>query len=199
MMRISELVRFLKDTRGVAAIEAALLVPLYIVVLFLFKEAIGIYQMEGATHRATASVADVIANQRMAEGYSVQDALTEISGEDLNKMFREMAAGSSDSEEGGDEASGVQTGLRITFYSTAKDTNEEVSYSYGEVACQNEAAGSLKSKATPGRGGLVTSNNRGLLNLVRVEGCVQIPQTTVKSLVFPTNFTSSFIAVRREG
>lgn len=195
-MATSRLIRrFAGSTSGSIAVESALLIFVFFFVLLIFKEAIFTVQIEGATHRAAAAAADVIANQRVTEGSTVQDALQDIDGEALNKMFREMVAG-----DASEAPEALQTGLTVTYFSTSDDTSAETLYTYGDLVCPAPSGQSLASLGAPGASGsLVTGANHGRLKLVRVDGCAALVNAaSIGSLVFPRSFSSSFIAVRRE-
>lgn len=189
---------FCGNERGSVAVEAALLFPVCLLFVWFFSASAYTWRLEGAVHRATAALADVLANQRAAEGEQLDERIsrgTQVAGE----MFVQMVTGEEDST--GTLRSRMQYGVQIEYLNTvpgSDNTYSTSSYSVGSLQCQDNMD-SLEELATPGRtSSLVTDDNMGQLELIKVVGCVSYPGMSLETWVFPSSFTSTFVATRRE-
>ncbi len=187
-----------RDERGSVAVEAAILLPTCLLLIWFFSAAAFTWRLEGAVHRATAAVADVLANQRARENQELSDRISE-STQTAGEMFIQMVTGEESSS--GTLRSRMQYGLQIEYRNTASSTVDGTStytYNAGSLQCQDNMD-SIEQLANPGSSAsLVTSNNMGMLELIKVVGCVSYPGMSLETWVFPGSFTSSFMATRRE-
>lgn len=185
---------FPRSDRGSVAVEAALLIPAVFLVLWLFATAAFSWRLEGATHRATAALADMLANQRTGTSETLPERLERMAPQ-LGSMFLEMVTG--ESSEQGTLRSQMQYGVLLTYYNSLSGS-EIVFENIGNLGCSGPSA-SLKVLGTAGGdNSLVTENNYGGLQLLQVKACVRYSGMIVDTVVMPREFSSSFIAVRRE-
>lgn len=184
---------FLENSRGSIAIEVALLIPLVMLILWFISAAAYTWRLEGAVHRATAAVADVLANQRRAETETMEERISrgaEVAGE----MFAQMVSG----EESATDTlrSRMQYGLQISYYNTVSQST--TNYTSGTMQC-TDTMESIERLGSPGHtSSLVTDDNMGKLELVKVVGCITYTGMTLEKWVFPNTFTSAFVATRKE-
>ena len=189
--------------QGGLSVEVALFVPVVIAILFLIVSMTFSWRLEGAVHRSTAALADVLANQRAGDNETMEERL-DLVRPYLNSMFLAMVTGEKDAN--GELSSQLKYGIAVTYYNTVKEAGKEQEevgpFWTGTMQCQNAAANtadSLKELGTAGTSGsLITSDNYGGLSLVRVDACVSYTGSNLSSVMMPGKFSSSFIAVRRE-
>lgn len=184
---------FFENAGGSVAFEIALLLPLFMLILWFISAAAYTWRLEGAVHRATAAVADVLVNQRRAESETTEERISrgaEVAGE----MFVQMVSG--EEYVTGTFRSRMQYGLKISYYNTVSGTTSE--YASGSMQC-TDTMDSIEQLGSPGSANsLVTDDNMGQLELVKVVGCITHTGMILEKWVFPNTFTSAFVATRRE-
>lgn len=186
---------------GSVAVETALMTPIVIMILWLLSGLSYTWRMEGAVHRATAALADVLANQRGASNemfsVSLQNAFPH-----LGESFVEMVSG--ERRQDGQIRSKMEYGIGVSYYDSkvgsASDPKDNSVIMQTGLRCNNILeTEELSVLGEPGgESSLVTQLNMGSLKLVRVDACIRYQGAKIYSLLMPGEFTSSFIAVRRE-
>jgi hypothetical protein len=180
--------------RGAASVELALFLPVFILIFLFGSEAAFHYRLDNALHRATAGLTDIMANTALEESESLPDRLPFLLTPGLVMLRRMMAGGVEDA------AGQALVGLRVSYYRTpvpgeASPPDAPLVLSAGLV-CPDTGLQPLDVLAG---GGLTTPDNVARAELVRVESCYQGQERGgVGAWLFPRDFSSSFITLRKE-
>jgi hypothetical protein len=185
-----------KGERGVASVELALFLPVFILIFLFGSEAAFHYRLDSALHRATASLAEIMANTTLETGESLPDRLPFLLAPGLTMLRRMMTGGTEDSAE-----QAILAGLRVSYYKTpvpgeASPPDAPLILAAGLI-CPD--AGLQPLDALAQAGGLTTADNVAQAVLVRVETCYQGQERGgVGAWLFPRDFSSSFVTLRKE-
>jgi hypothetical protein len=150
-------------------------------------------RLEGSLHRATASLAEILANQRLADNETITERLERaVPAEALLALAAMVGI-----REGEPDFGTALPGLKVTFYDTATldpGTNEPYppsSYQSGLNCDAISPPGDLAVMAES----LITAGNVAQSRLVMVESCLSQSTRSVGSLVFPANMSSRFVTL----
>ena len=186
---------FLRNETGAVAVEMALLFPFFILVMWFGSEAAYHYRLENSLHRATASLTEIVANtpldpaQNDSEAETLPDRLPVLLEPALTALRQMMGA---DAE--------TQLGLRLSYYRTPVPHTIDLPapplvLSVG-LACPESTLPLLDALASQG---IITADNVAKTELVRIESCYQGQERwALGEWVFPKNFTSNYITLRKD-
>jgi hypothetical protein len=186
--------RILRSEHGALSVEISLLLPVFVFIMWFGAEAAYSYRLENLLHRGTASLAEMLANQPLEDDEELPDELPAAMPEAL-QMLRRMVGAADDSE--------TQVGIVVTYYDTfstdsSEDPDPPVVWSQG-IACADMGLEDLDDLTHQGGGSLTTEANVAQTELVRVESCLKgAERWSFKDWVFPKQFSSSFITLRKE-
>ena len=182
--------------RGSISVETGFMVPVVVLVVWLLSGLAAAWRLDGATHRATAALADLLANQRLGEGGSVLDLPETLSHPE--EAFLQMVSGETSSQ-GGTRAK-LRYGFRVTYLVHTPATgdepaeNRQKTSTYGNLGCTASDGESLERLVDD----LVNDQSPNTLSMVRVDACVEAETNAFRTLIAPNSFTSSFVAARRD-
>jgi hypothetical protein len=187
---MGEISRFMRNEEASVSVEAALIVPLAFFAMWFGSEASRHYRLENALHRATATLADILANQKVGEDQELTDLLADGAPMALVILADMLEAAPGEALEGE-----ILPGLIVTYFDTMatdQDNNPvpPVYWQLGSVCARDEPLDlQLLSQS------LITGDNVAQAKLVMVEACAysQTPRS-VGQLMFPSQLSSFFIA-----
>jgi hypothetical protein len=180
-----------KNEQGAASVELALLIPFFLLVMWFGSAASYFFRLENNVHRATASLADIVANMHLDEG-------EELAGRIGSRMplLLQMMRNMINADE-----SEAQMGLRISHYKTkVPDSVHEPdppSVFEAGLPCPNTLP-PLDQLAAEGGGDMTTADNVAKSTFVRVESCYEdLERWNLNNWVFPKTFASDFTTLRK--
>ena len=188
----------LNSERGALTIEMAFLVPIFFLVMWFGAEAAFHYRVENRLHRATATLAEMLANIPAEIEADVPYEIrrrVRIANDALQDMMGDKTEGSAS--------------IRVSYLNTAVTEEEAAELDLDMLlsfivstgrTCHNAGIARPLRKLTWDEGGkLTTELNVAQTHLVRVEGCYRLTERmNMLDLVFPRNYYSSYTTLRRE-
>jgi hypothetical protein len=191
--------RLLKETMGSVSLELALYTGIMIFAFWFAAEAARQVRFHNNVERAAGTMADIMINQILPEDdggnpYSLTDML-EMETLDPNQalgMVSDMIGLYPGSEMDGRE---LQPGIRVTYLDNVNPADPDGKYGSASswesgLACPIKSAPDLHSFAR----NLEDIEKTLKFRLVMVETCTDGAPSMLKSLVFPANYYSYFIA-----
>lgn len=176
--------------QGIATVEAILLLPFLLLMLWLGSELIHYIQLQHRLHRATAALAEVIANPPIAPTEDLIKRLVLDQGS-WEKMLAAMLMDHAATI--GDGA--LPIGLQVSYIRSAT-VNEKPrldSYTQG-INCPADKAPGLDQIVTSG----IRPKNGNAYEWIMLRSCLKSPARWLSAAsLFPDHIASHFIAVRK--
>ncbi|MDR1658295.1 MAG: hypothetical protein LBT47_12215 [Deltaproteobacteria bacterium] len=184
----------LKNKQASVSLELALITGFVISILWFSAEVAQYYRFENIFHSSTATLADILANQKINEEKPIKENLDLVAQNNTALLlFTDMLQGMP----GQFRYNEIFPGLKVTYYDTNAidpDTDKQYppeSWSSGDIACPLK--GEPQKLEEIGER-LKTANNVAKLRLVMVEACVQTVPRKLGSLFFPDRYDSFFVS-----
>jgi hypothetical protein len=175
---------------GSVTLEMALVTTLLVGVLWFGAEAARHSRLQNDVHRATATMADILANQKLQVGEFLTDRLEEVVPAAALTAFGEMVG----LRPGEPDYEGSLPGLRVTYYDTAT-LDPVTSLPYEPESYQAGYPCAAPRDLAAMAPALTTTDNVAKTRLVMVESCLSVTPRSVGSLVFPSNLSSWFVTM----
>lgn len=178
--------KFPGKQQGAIAVEAALLIPVFLLVMVVGAMLADFFLAQQRLHRSTAALADVLANQPLNHGESLFVRI-ENEWDATTKLFNQMALPVRPDQE-------VKHQLQVSYLDTTLLTDGGVAQVAGdELECASGAEDMLVVAQS-----LITPSNVARSELVRVEVCMHYqPLIPMTQWVLPEHISSHFVAQRR--
>lgn len=181
-----------QQQRGAIVVEAALLIPVFILVLWASAVLSESLLAQQRLHRATAAFADALANQPLLRGETLPMRINQMLQDDM-RVLRRMLADPSGEDAG--ERPATDFGMRVTYLDSTLEPEQRMrvwtTIGMGCEASTDDFNATARLLTTP--------QNIARSELVRVEVC-QInpaPALAVTRWVLPEVLMSHFVAQRR--
>ena len=186
----------LRHEAGSIAIELGFMLPIFFLVMWFGAEAAYHFRIETRLHRATATLAEILANVNVDKDVEVAPAIVQQANE-AKEMLDEMM---------GEENDG-SVGVQIDFLDTALvnvdpedlDESRVISFSVKRgISCDRKGTVPDLTKMIWPNGNLTTEDNASKAMLVRVEGCYKPKDRSgLMDLTFPKSYYSNFVVLRK--
>jgi uncharacterized membrane protein len=173
--------------RGAIALEAALLIPVFMLVLLVGAMLSDYFLAQQRLHRATAAFADVLANQPLENGEDLFERMR-LDQESSFALFDQMALAP------GREHDAAGRRIRVSYLDTTLLDDGDL----GQTATDSLDCDTGAEDFVAAAQKLMTKSNVARSELVRVEVCLQYqPLIPLSQWVLPNTLSSHFVAQRR--
>ena len=174
-----------RHERGAVALEAALLIPVFMLVMLVGAMLSDYLLAQQRLHRATAAFADVLANQPLEKGETLFQRIS-LEQQSGLALFDQMALASARAQEA--------PRLRVSYLDTTLLSEGNLGQTAIDTLDCDTGAEDFIAVANK----LITKSNVARSELVRVEVCLRYqPLVPLSKWVLPSILSSHFVAQRR--
>ena len=182
---------------GSIAIELAFMLPIFFLVMWFGAEAAYHFRIETRLHRATATLAEILANVNVGKEAGVATAIR--AGVDEAKDMLEDMMGSENPGKVGIQVDFLDSPL-VSVAPEDLDASRIISFSAKRgVNCRRTSSVKNLTAMIWPAGDLTTEANASKAMLVRVEGCYRPDERpSMVDLLFPKEYYSNFVVLRKK-